>query len=98
MITRIVRMEFREDSIVQFDALFSQYQDQIRHFPGCVALQLHEDPDTALVRYTHSKWQSTTDLEAYKNSDLFRVVWPQTKLLFGGKPAAYSLLMIKDVP
>lgn len=98
MILRIVRMEFTEETIDQFETLFSTYQSQIRHFPGCLALQLHADPDHQWVRYTHSSWESTENLEAYRHSDLFAKVWPQTKVLFGEKPLAYSLSLLKSVP
>ena len=91
MILRIVRMEFREDSIQAFDALFQRYCQSIRHVPGCTALELHEDPDNPLVRYTYSHWEGTEFLEAYRHSELFGKVWPETKILFGGKPRAYSL-------
>lgn len=98
MILRIVRMEFTEETIDQFERLFSTYQSDIRHFPGCQALELHGDPGNELVRYTHSRWESTEALEAYRHSDIFSIVWPQTKVLFGAKPLAYSLSLIKAIP
>lgn len=97
MILRIVRMEFTEETIDPFERLFSMYQSQIRHFPGCKSLELHGDPDNPLVRYTHSRWESTKNLEAYRHSDLFSTVWPQTKVLFGAKPLAYSLSLLKVI-
>lgn len=97
MILRIVRMEFKKETIDPFETLFSQYQSDIRHFPGCLALELHADPDNELVRYTHSRWEGTDNLEAYRHSELFANVWPQTKVLFGGKPLAYSLSLLKVI-
>lgn len=98
MILRIVRMEFTKETLDQFERLFSTYQTDIRHFPGCKALELHGDPDNELVRYTHSNWESTEALDAYRHSELFSTVWPQTKVLFGGKPWAYSLSLLKAIP
>lgn len=97
MILRIVRMEFTEETIDQFERLFSTYQSDIRHFPGCKALELHGDPGNKLVRYTHSRWESTEALEAYRHSEIFSIVWPQTKVLFGAKPLAYSLSLLKTI-
>lgn len=98
MILRIVRMEFTVETIDQFERLFSTYQTDIRHFPGCNALELHADQGNALVRYTHSKWESTEALQAYRHSEIFSIVWPQTKVLFGAKPLAYSLSLLKAIP
>lgn len=97
MIIRIVRMEFHKETIDQFEALFSRYQSRIRHFPGCLALELHGDPENEYVRYTHSRWDGTDALHAYRHSELFGVVWPQTKLLFAQKPVAYSLSLLQEV-
>ena len=97
MILRIVRMEFEESTIDAFESLFQKFEKQIRHQPGCHGLELHGDPDHPFVRYTHSKWESTEHLNAYRYSELFDVVWPQTKKLFAGRPKAYSLSLIRKV-
>ncbi len=33
-----------------------------------------------------------SELEAYRNSELFKVTWAQAKLWFGGKPRAFSMM------
>ncbi|MEM6268905.1 MAG: antibiotic biosynthesis monooxygenase family protein [Bacteroidota bacterium] len=92
MITRIVRMEFRPDKVTDFLAVFEASKQQIRNFPGVSHLELHRDATLPHVFYTYSIWEGEAALEAYRNSDLFRGVWTQTKALFGGKPLAYSLV------
>ncbi|MEO1448084.1 MAG: antibiotic biosynthesis monooxygenase [Bacteroidota bacterium] len=97
MIVRIVRMEFRPDSIAQFETLFTRIRHHIRQQPGCELLELHGDPGNPLVRYTLSHWQQESDLEQYRHSALFAQVWPETKALFGARPQAYSLSLIDRV-
>ncbi len=95
MILRIVRMEFRPDSIEAFDALFNAYSARISQAEGCLSLELHGDPGNPLVRYTHSHWEEETFLNAYRSSALFGEVWAQTKALFGARPQAFSLVCLQ---
>ncbi len=97
MILRIVKMEFKKDSIDDFDALFQHYGSWIRATPGCLSLELHRDPGNPLIRYTHSTWDDPESLDAYRHGELFSVVWPETKALFGGRPQAFSLEKILEV-
>lgn len=92
MITRIVRMEFREEEVDAFLALFNAYKSQIRNFPGVNHLELHRDATLPNVFYTYSLWDSTEDLNEYRKSEVFGIVWPQTKALFKAKPQAFSLV------
>lgn len=96
-ILRIVRMEFTEDTLTAFEQLFDTYKSQIRRRPGCRSLQLHRDADHPWVRYTYSVWDNASDLESYRQSELFAEVWPATKQLFGGKPRAYSLKLLEQI-
>jgi len=41
--------------------------------------------------YTYSIWENEEALEVYRQSELFQNVWSQTKVLFQGKPQAFSL-------
>lgn len=90
-------MKFREDALADFHRLFDRYETEIRHFPGCMLLELHQDADDPLVRYTHSHWQDGDALAAYRASSLFAMVWPQTKALFDARPQAFSLKLLKGV-
>jgi quinol monooxygenase YgiN len=90
MLVRIVRMTFREEEVLNFLALFHSHQTQIRHFPGCLHLELWRDKQNPCVMSTYSHWESEEALEAYRHSTLFAEVWPKTKALFAEKPIARS--------
>ncbi len=90
MLVRIVRMTFQPDKLGEFSAIFSASKAKIRAFPGCLFLELWQDADNPNVRITHSRWESAAALEAYRHSELFRTTWAATKVLFAGKPLAFS--------
>lgn len=92
MITRIVRMEFQPEKVDEFLKIFHASKEQIRHFPGVHHLELHRDLNQDNVFYTYSHWESEIALNAYRESKLFRGIWPQTKALFSQKPQAFSLV------
>ena len=92
MLIRIVRMDFDPQKVEDFLALFETVKGKIATFPGCNHLELCKDASSDHVYYTFSKWDSEDDLEAYRHSDLFIDTWAKTKVLFGGKPLAYSLI------
>lgn len=87
MIVRLVKMTFRAAATAEFDALFEKHHQQIRHFPGCTHLQLLKAGN---VYFTYSHWEQASDLEAYRNSELFQEVWPATKRLFAVPAEAWS--------
>ena len=97
MIVRIVRMEFQEDKLDTFQAIFDESKQKIRNFPGCNHLELHKDATLSHVRYTYSIWDSEEDLNKYRYSELFAGVWPQTKALFKARPMAFSLDKMEEV-
>ncbi len=92
MITRVVRMEFAPEKVAAFLELFNATKSQIRHFPGVMYLELHRDASNPNVFYTYSHWQDEASLEAYRVSALFESVWSRTRVLFAGRPLAYSLV------
>jgi quinol monooxygenase YgiN len=92
MITRIVRMEFVPEKVDEFLQVFHATKSLIRHFPGVQRLELHRDADNPSVFYTYSIWDDAAALEAYRVSALFQTVWSQTKVLFAGRPQAFSLV------
>ena len=97
MLVRIVRMTFQEDKLPDFHAIFDRSKHQIRAFPGNRHLELLSDPGNPAVRMTYSLWDSADDLEAYRQSDLFRTTWAATKVLFAGKPVAFSGERLEEV-
>ena len=91
MIIRIVRMEFQPAHVDDFLAHFKTIAHLIRNFPGVRQLELHRDASQSNVFYTYSKWDGESELEIYRQSELFKTTWAQAKMWFAGKPRAYSL-------
>jgi heme-degrading monooxygenase HmoA len=91
MLFRIVRMTFRPGETEAFQAIFRQSQPLIRAFPGCQHVELLRDIDDPCVFSTLSRWDNAEALENYRQSDLFRRTWAQTKVLFADRPQAFSM-------
>ena len=91
MITRIVKMTFRPDEVPRFLHVFNENKTKIAGFEGCTHLELLNDVHTPAVFFTYSHWQDERYLEAYRNSELFKGVWQQTKQLFADKPDAWTV-------
>lgn len=90
MIIRWVKLRFRESEVPSFLENFEEIKTTIRSFSGCEFLELLQATDDPCIFFTHSHWQSTEDLENYRNSDFFKEVWTTTKTKFAGKPEAWS--------
>jgi len=84
-------MEFMEQRIPDFLNIFAASRDKIRSFPGCAHLQLLQAEADSCVFFTYSHWNQEDDLEIYRNSELFRSVWRETRKLFRAAPKAWSL-------
>ena len=97
MLIRIVRMTFQEDKTDTFLALFTSVKHQIRSFPGCQHLELLRDLDNPTVYVTYSYWHSPDALENYRQSDLFKITWAVTKILFAEKAIAFSVERLEEV-
>ena len=91
MFTRIVKMEFKPEEISLFQSNFKKIKEKIRAFPGCTFLELYQDKNNATIFFTYSKWENESDLENYRNSDLFKTVWATTKPMFRLKAQAWSV-------
>ena len=91
MLIRFVRMTFQEDKTEEFQEIFDSSKDRIRAMHGCQHLELMRDINQPNIYMTHSHWELETDLNNYRNSDLFKTTWAKTKLLFTEKPLAFSL-------
>jgi quinol monooxygenase YgiN len=92
MITRIVKMIFRDEEIGPFRILFSEVKDRIGNFEGCHGVELLQDLKDPHILFTISSWEDEEHLEKYRNSELFSETWYKTKLKFAGKPEAWSLV------
>jgi len=91
MFTRIVKMEFKEESVPAFLANFETVKEKIRNFPGCSFLELYSDKNDPNIYFTYSKWEDESDLEDYRTSELFKSVWATTKPMFRSKAVAWSV-------
>ena len=90
-------MHFRPEECDAFREIFDSSKDQIRHFPGCHALSLHNEAGMPEVFFTYSLWQSEAHLDAYRHSELFQGTWKKTKALFADRPLAWSMEELEAV-
>jgi quinol monooxygenase YgiN len=90
MLIRVVRMTFESDKVADFLEIFNQSKDKIRHFEGCMHLELWRDAENPTVFSTYSHWKNAEALENYRQSAFFQSTWKATKQLFADKPVAYS--------
>lgn len=91
MMTRIVRMGFKPESVETFLKVFNENREKIGSFPGCYGVRLLNDVHSPTVFFTYSHWTGPDALEAYRVSELFEAVWAKTKIHFNEKPQAWSL-------
>ncbi len=75
-------MSFNENCIEEFLENFNNKKTHIRNFKGCRFLELYRDKTHSNIFFTYSYWDSETDLELYRESELFKDVWSKTKPLF----------------
>lgn len=91
MFVRIVKLSFQPDKIATFLANFENDKNNIRNFKGCRLLELYRDKTNTNVFFTYSYWEKEEDLENYRNSELFKGIWANTKVFFNDKPEAWSV-------
>ncbi|WP_300440966.1 antibiotic biosynthesis monooxygenase family protein [Christiangramia sp.] len=91
MLVRIVKMGFQADKIDEFLVNFEENKSKIRGFEGCLFLELYRGKDNTNQFFTYSYWKDEESLENYRNSELFKNVWANTKVLFNEKPEAWSV-------
>ena len=94
MLKRIVKMTFRKEEVEVFKQIFANNWKLIRGFEGCSHVELLQDKNNPCVFFTYSIWKDEIAVENYRNSELFKRVWAGTKVLFDGKPEAWSLSVV----
>jgi len=97
MFVRIVKLSFQPDKIETFLKNFENDKQHIRNFKGCRLLELYRDKTNTNVFFTYSYWETEEDLENYRNSDLFKGIWTNTKIYFNDKPLAWSVDKIESL-
>jgi len=91
MFVRIVKMSFHSKHIEEFQEMFEEKKEFIRNSEGCKLLELYQEKTNPEVFFTYSYWENDSDLENYRNSELFKNVWAKTKTFFNDKPQAWSV-------
>jgi len=98
MITRIVKMKFHQEDLLDFLKMFESKKDFIRAQPGCIDLEMLKQSDDPTTIFTYSHWESEQDLNAYRGTELFGQVWKETKSYFRDKPEAWTLNSLYKLP
>ena len=91
MITRIVKMTFRNECAKEFESVFTEVSPKISNFKGCTGLQIFKDSKDSRIYFTFSTWKDEMSLENYRQSSLFKDTWQKTKSLFEEKPEAWTV-------
>ena len=84
-IHRIVKMTFLPEKVNDFLDVFEFSKEKIRNRSGCLSLQLIQDPLKPNVLFTSSIWESESDLESYRDSELFienRLTYTNSNVFF----------------
>ena len=90
MLVRVVHMHFTEEGVAKFLGLFGDHEHAIRNMRGCLRMELMRDVDDPLHFMTLSHWDTVASLDAYRETALFRSLWPSVKTLFSERSRAYS--------
>ena len=88
-------MTFMEDKTDDFLRIFNAAQHKIESFLGCKGVDLCRDGVQKNLYFTISIWESPETLHAYRNSELFKTTWEETKKLFSERPEAWSVDKLK---
>ena len=96
MITRIVKLSFKDEFISEFKTIFEESKQKILSQNGCLKAEMLQDVNAKNIFFTYSWWETEQDLNNYRNSELFKGVWAKTKILFNDKPQAWSTLKLNE--
>ncbi|RKS50471.1 hypothetical protein BC962_2232 [Gillisia mitskevichiae] len=91
MFVRIVKMGFVPEKVETFLSDFEAIKSKVRGFKGCLFLELYRDKNNTNQFFTYSYWEDEQALQNYRDSDLFKGVWKNTKQYFNQKPEAWSV-------
>lgn len=89
-------MVFQEDKISDFLNIFKNSKPKIIKPEGCQFVELRVNSSNSTEFFTISHWDDERYLEMYRNSDLFKNTWTETKKLFSEKPQAWTLIDINN--
>lgn len=84
-------MGFVPEKVETFLSDFEAIKSKVRGFKGCLFLELYRDKNNTNQFFTYSYWEDEQALQNYRDSDLFKGVWKNTKQYFNQKPEAWSV-------
>ena len=87
---RLVKLTLKIEHTQDFIQHFDTVKEKINAFPGCKGMKLLRDKNNPQVVFTYSEWNADSDLENYRNSELFASIWPTVKQWFDQKAEASS--------
>ena len=90
-ITRIVKMTFKVDKAKEFEFFFNEIKHKVASQPGCNGVKLLKEKENTGVFFTYSQWNSVEDLNNYRHTETFGIIWPKVKMWFADKPEAWSV-------
>ncbi len=90
MITRIVELQIQAEQIGAAKKLLEDVAPKVRNMPGCRRLEIMFDIHRKGRVTTYSYWESETNLNEYRDSDVFLVFWKAIKPMFSEKARAWS--------
>jgi len=88
-------MTIRSEERERFIQLFEIHREAISSMPGCQSLQIFHDLDSTCVFFTVSNWQTDDHLQQYRNSMVFKSLWPEVKSLFQSSAEAWT---VNEIP
>jgi len=98
MLVRLVKMTLQADKVDVFKAFFEERKNIIKHFKGCLHLELWQDTIDTNIFFTYSCWNNEAALADYRNSAFFTQTWQQTKQMFASKAEAWSADQVASLP
>ncbi|MCP4220738.1 MAG: antibiotic biosynthesis monooxygenase [bacterium] len=91
MITRIVKLTFKESRVDDFKVFVTGIKDKVRNYPGCNHLDIFRDIHKKNIIFTYSLWDSEESLNHYRYSDFFKSTWKTLMPWFADNPEAWSV-------
>ena len=84
-------MEINESDIDSYMALVQSVLDRIKNFKGCQSVNIFNDKDVPNRFFSYSTWESEEHLDAYRDSELFKITWSELKTFFKSPAQAWTV-------
>jgi len=94
---RIVKLTLREDKLDEFLDFYQTVKPIICNYRGCQSLRLLQDIHKPTTVFTFSEWTNEYDLENYRISDTFQLIWSTMKPWFSQQADAWSTKQQDDI-